>query len=292
MKRRPGINLDQAGEIGRLYIVATPIGNLDDITLRALKILKQVDLIAAEDTRRTRKLLTHYQISKPLVSYHSHNETERAPELIQQLKSGLSVALVSDAGTPGFSDPGTALVARAWEADIPVTAIPGPAAGLTALSMSGFAGDVTFIGFLPRQAKKRLEFFSQLVREPRVLIMYESPKRLLRTLQELSQIMGSRHILVVRELTKLFEESWRGPLSSVAAELAGKEIKGECTLVLSRPPVLEQPTQDVTAYLLEAIKRSPKTGRALALEAAEVLGISRREAYQAYLALKAANKLP
>ncbi len=292
MKPRPDANRGQAGIIGRLYIVATPIGNLDDITLRALKILKEVDLIAAEDTRRTRKLLNHYQISKPLVSYHSHNDLERAPELILQLKSGRSVALVSDAGTPGFSDPGTALVARAWDADIPVTAIPGPAAGLTALSMSGFAGDVIFIGFLPRQAKKRLEFFAQLAREPRVLIIYESARRLHRTLQELSQAMGSRHILLVRELTKLFEESWRGPVSKIAAELADKEIKGECTLVLSRPPVLEAVTPDVTAYLLEAVKVSPKTGRALALEAAEVLGISRREAYQAYLALKAAQKLP
>jgi 16S rRNA (cytidine1402-2'-O)-methyltransferase len=291
VKRRPKTQRDQAGESGRLYVVATPIGNLDDITLRALKILQQVDLIAAEDTRRTRKLLSHYQISKPLVSYHSHNDTERAPELIQQLKSGLLVALVSDAGTPGFSDPGTALVARAWEADIPVTAVPGPAAGLTALSMSGFAGDVTFIGFLPRQLKKRLEFFSQLAGEPRVLIIYESARRLHRTLQELSQIMGGRHILVVRELTKLFEQSWRGPLSTVAVAVADKEIKGECTLVLSRPPTVEQPSRDVRAYLLEAIKQSPKTGRALALEAAEVLGISRREAYQAYLDLKAAKKL-
>jgi 16S rRNA (cytidine1402-2'-O)-methyltransferase len=273
-------------------VVATPIGNLDDITLRALKILAKVDLIAAEDTRRTRKLLNHYQIVKPLLSYHSHNEAERIPELIRQLKAGRSLALVSDAGTPGFSDPGTALVAQAWEADIPVIAIPGPAAGLAALSMSGFSGDVTFIGFLPRQAKKRLEFFTQLAPEPRILIMYESPRRVLRTLQELSQIMGSRHVLVVRELTKLFEECWRGPLTSVAAELADKEIKGECTVVLSRPPAPEQPTRDVTAFLLEAVKRHPaKTGRALALEAAEVLGVPRREAYQAYLALKAAKKL-
>ena len=181
-----------------------------------------MDLIAAEDTRRTRKLLQHYQISKPLFSYHSHNETARAPELITQLQTGRSVALVSDAGTPGFSDPGTALVARAWEADIPVTAIPGPAAGLAALSMSGFTGDVTFIGFLPRQAKKRLDFFSQLAREARIFIIYESPRRLRRTLQELSQTMGDRQVLVVRELTKLFEECWRGPLASVAAELAGQ----------------------------------------------------------------------
>jgi 16S rRNA (cytidine1402-2'-O)-methyltransferase len=281
----------QTAGIGRLYVVATPIGNLEDITLRALNILKAVDLIAAEDTRRTRKLLSHYQISKPLVSYHTHNEAARALELIGQIRAGRSVALVSDAGTPGFSDPGTFLVARAWEANIPVTALPGPAAGLAALSMSGFTGDVTFIGFLPRQTKKRLEFFGQLAKEARIFIMYESPRRLVRTLQELSQTMGDRQVLVVRELTKLFEESWRGPVPKVAAQLLDKEIKGECTLVLSRPPASEQPIQDVTAYLLESARRSPKTGRALALEAAEVLGVSRREAYQAYLDLKADKQL-
>jgi 16S rRNA (cytidine1402-2'-O)-methyltransferase len=282
----------QTAGTGRLYVVATPIGNLEDITLRALNVLKTVDLIAAEDTRRTRKLLTHYQISKPLVSYHSHNDADRGPELIRQLQAGMSVALVSDAGTPGFSDPGTALVALAWEVDIPVTAIPGPAAGLAALSMSGYTGDVTFIGFLPRQTKKRLELFGQLAQESRIFIMYESPRRLLRTLQELSQTMGGRQVLVVRELTKLFEECWRGPLESVATQLADKEIKGECTLVLSRPPAPVLPAVDVKAYLLEAAKRSRKTGRALALEAAEVLGVSRREAYQAYLALKAADQVP
>jgi 16S rRNA (cytidine1402-2'-O)-methyltransferase len=292
VKRWPNADRGQTGEAGRLYVVATPIGNLEDITLRALNILKEVDLIAAEDTRRTRKLLNHYQISKPLVSYYSQNETERAPELIKQLQAGMTVALVTDAGTPGFSDPGTALVARAWEAALPVTAIPGPAAGLAALSMSGFTGDVTFIGFLPRQAKKRLEFFAKLAIEERILIIYESPRRLQRTLQELSQSMAGRQVLVVRELTKLFEECWRGPVAEVAAKLAGKEIKGECTLVLSRPSAPEPQLRDVAAYLLEAAERSPKTGRALALEAAEVLGVSRREAYQAYLALKAAKKLP
>ncbi len=137
-----------------------------------------------------------------------------------------------------------------------------------------------------------MEFFGQLAHEPRIFIMYESPRRLLRTLQELRQTMGDRQVLVVRELTKLFEECWRGPLESVAAQLADKEIKGECTLVLSRPPAPDLPVVDVKAYLLEAAKRSHKTGRALALEAAEVLGVSRREAYQAYLALKAAKQVP
>jgi 16S rRNA (cytidine1402-2'-O)-methyltransferase len=291
VKSRNISNRDQT-VTGRLYVVATPIGNLEDITIRALTVLKTVDLIAAEDTRRTRKLLQHYQITKPLVSYHTHNDAIRAPELIRQMQAGSSVALVSDAGTPGFSDPGVALVARAWDEDIPVTAIPGPAAGLAALSISGFTGDVTFIGFLPRQAKKRLEFLGQLAQEARILILYESPRRLLRTLQELGQTMANRSVLVVRELTKLFEECWRGPVVTVAAQVAEKEIKGECTLVLSRPPASDRSTKGLTAYLLEAANRGSRTGRALALEAAEVLGVSRREAYQAYLALKADKLVP
>jgi len=291
--REPALaRTQEAASPGHLYVVATPIGNLEDITQRALKILQSVDCIAAEDTRRTRKLLSHYQISKPLVSYHAHNEAQRGPELIGRLRQGSSVALVSDAGTPGFSDPGAALVERAWEAAIPVSAIPGPAAGLAALSMSGFTGDVTFIGFLPRQTKKRLAFFGQLSQEARILILYESPRRLSQTLAELSQTMGDRRILVVRELTKVFEESWRGPVPEVAAQLAGKEVKGECTLVLSRPLSPASPAVDVKAYLLEAAKTTSKTGRALALEAAAVLGVPRREAYQAYLALRAAGQLP
>lgn len=292
MKSRTAPRHNETAAPGRLFVVATPIGNLEDITLRALKVLESVDLVAAEDTRRTRKLLQHYQISKPLLSYHSHSEAARLAELLGQLQSGKSVALVSDAGTPGFSDPGAVLVAQAWEAGVPVTAIPGPAAGVAALSMSGFAGDVTFIGFLPRPARKRLAFFQELARENRIFILYEAPRRLAQTLAELSQTMGDRQILVVRELTKLFEESWRGPVAEVAAKVAGQELKGECTLVLSRPAASVPPPVDVKAYLREAARRSGKSGRALALEAAEVLGISRREAYQAYLSLKAARQVP
>lgn len=282
----------QVAAAGHLYVVATPIGNLADMTFRAVQILQSVDLIAAEDTRMTRKLLNHYDISKPLASYHAHNEAQRGPELIGQLQAGKSVALVSDAGTPGFSDPGTALVNRAWEAGIPVSALPGPAAGLAALSMSGFAGDVTFIGFLPRPAGRRLEFFRQLSREPRVLIFYESPRRLGRTLQELSQTMPDRQILVVRELTKLFEQSWRGPLPEVAGILEGKEIKGECTLVLSRPRPVAPPEADVKACLGKILRETDQTGRQAVAETARLLGIPRKIAYQAYLELKAAGLVP
>jgi 16S rRNA (cytidine1402-2'-O)-methyltransferase len=291
MKARKISGPDQTGS-GRLYVVATPIGNLEDITIRALNILQMVDLIAAEDTRRTRKLLNHYQIAKPLVSYHAHNEIERAAEIIDQLQAGRSVALVSDAGTPCFSDPGSALVARVWDENLPVTAVPGPSAGLAALSMSGFTGDVTFVGFLPRQTNKRLEFLGQLAQEERIIILYESPRRLLRTLQELAQAMANRQVLVVRELTKLFEECWRGPVATVAAQVSDKEIKGECTLVLSRPPAPDRSILGLREYLLEAAQRGTLSGRALALEASEVLGVSRREAYQAYLALKADKQVP
>jgi len=275
-----------------LYIVATPIGNLEDITLRALRVLKEVDLIAAEDTRHTRKLLAHYQINTPLISYHAHNQASRGPELIRRLESGQSIALVSDAGTPGFSDPGADLAARAWEAGLKVEAVPGPAAGVAALSMSGFKGDVVFVGFLPRSEGKRLRFFRELARENRVLIFYESPRRLPRTLLELAQAMPDRQVLVVRELTKKFEESWRGPLPEIAARLAGMEIRGECTLVLSCPQELPQAAApDLEARLIAAAQASGLTGRRLADQAAAELKLPRRRVYQAYLDLKAQGKL-
>ncbi len=277
---------------GHLYVVATPIGNLADITWRALDILGSVDLIAAEDTRRTRKLLAHYQIPAKLLSYHAHNAVSRGPELLRALQAGKAVALVSDAGTPGFSDPGALLVDQAWEAGIPVVPIPGPAAGLAALSMSGFSGEVLFVGFLPRQTKKRLEALTRLAQEPRILIFYESPRRLLQTLQELATPMADRRILVVRELTKLFEQAWRGPVETVLGQLLGQEIKGECTLVLSQPQIAAPLPVDVAGFLVAAAQDGSKSGRSLAQEAAAALGVSRRHAYQTYLALQAAGKLP
>jgi 16S rRNA (cytidine1402-2'-O)-methyltransferase len=274
--------------IGTLYIVATPIGNLEDITLRALRVLKEVDLIAAEDTRHTRKLLSHYNISTPLISYHAHNQASRGPELIRRLESGEAVALVSDAGTPGFSDPGADLVARAWDAGVKVEAVPGPAAGLAALSLSGFKGDILFVGFLPRGEGRRLKMLQDLAAEPRVIIMYESPRRLPRTLTEIAGAMPHRQVLVVRELTKKFEETWRGPVAEIAVKLQAMTIKGECALVLSCPTAAEAaaPVADLEAYLLETAQKQGLKGRRLADQAAEALKIPRRRAYQAYLALK------
>jgi len=277
---------------GTLYIVATPIGNLEDITLRALRVLKEVDLIAAEDTRRTRKLLSHFQIKTPLLSYHAHNQAVRGPELIEKMRQGQNLALVSDAGTPGFSDPGTLLVAQAWDAGIKVESIPGPAAGVAALSMSGFPGDVTFLGFPPRKAGKRREFFETLVPEPRVLIFYESPQRLAGTLAEMAQFFPDREILVVRELTKLYEEAWRGPIPEVAAEVADREIKGECTLVLSCPEKPPEVEVDLAPHLLETARTTGLSGRRLTDQVAKELNISRRRVYQTYLELKGQKRLP
>ena len=274
-----------------LYIVATPIGNLEDITLRALRVLKEVDLIAAEDTRHSKKLLNHYGIATPLISYHAHNQESRGPELIRRLLDGQNLALVTDAGTPGFSDPGADLVARAWEAGLKVEAIPGPAAGVAALSLSGFKGDILFVGFLPRGEGRRLKLFAELAREPRVIIIYESPQRLTRTLEELAGIMANRQILVVRELTKKFEQTWRGPLPEVAAQLRDAEIKGECALVLSCPAAEAAPEVDLEGSLLQAAREQGLSGRRLTEAVAAALGLPRRRVYQAYLALKEQGRI-
>jgi len=277
--------------VGILYIVATPLGNLEDITLRALRVLKEVDLIAAEDTRRTRKLLSHYGIKTRLISYHGQNQEVRGPVLIDKIQQGQNIALVSDAGTPGFSDPGTLLVSQAWEAGIKVEAVPGPAAGVAVLSMSGFPGDVTFLGFPPRKAGKRREFFAALAGEERVLIFYESPQRLAGTLAEMAEHFANRQVLVVRELTKMFEEAWRGPAPEVAARLADREIKGECTLVLSCPEEPPQEEVDLTGRLIKAAGETGLTGRRLAELVAAEIKVPRRQVYQAYLELKEQKRL-
>ena len=269
-----------------LFIVATPIGNLEDITLRALRVLQGVDLIAAEDTRHTKKLLNHYGIGTPLLSYHAHNQESRGPELIQRLQEGENIALVSDAGTPGFSDPGADLVARAWQAGLQVETVPGPAAGVAALSLSGFKGDILFLGFLPRGEGRRLKLLANLAKEPRVIIIYESPKRLSRTLKELAGALPNRQVLVVRELTKKFAQAWRGPLPEVAAQLQDAEIKGECALVLSCPAAPAAPEADLEGSLLQAAREHGLRGRRLTEAVASALHLPRRRVYQAYLALK------
>ncbi|MGH7889371.1 MAG: 16S rRNA (cytidine(1402)-2'-O)-methyltransferase [Thermodesulfobacteriota bacterium] len=219
---------------GKLYIVSTPIGNLEDMTLRALRILKEVDLIACEDTRTTRKLLSHYGVDKPLTSYHEHNEKDKAEELLILLESGKIIALVSDAGTPGVSDPGYRLVKLASEKGIEIIPIPGPSAAIAALSVSGLStSSFAFFGFLPKSEKKRKEFLEEIREHTQTLIFYESPHRVLKTLLSILETLEDRQVSLSRELTKMFEETVRERISKVI-EILGerKEIKGEFTIVV------------------------------------------------------------
>jgi 16S rRNA (cytidine1402-2'-O)-methyltransferase len=217
---------------GALYLVATPIGNLEDITYRAVKVLASVDIIAAEDTRKTKILLDHYSISKPMMSYYSYNEKARAPQLIEKLLAGQSVALVSDAGTPGISDPAFHIVQQALEHAIAVIPIPGPAACITALIASGLPTDrFVFEGFLPLK-KGRKTKFALLQSESRTIIIYESPHRVIKTLTDIQTYLGERNVVVARELTKKFEEIVRGSVPSVLAELEKKTPRGEYVVLI------------------------------------------------------------
>lgn len=218
---------------GILYIVSTPIGNLEDITYRAIRILNESDIIAAEDTRHTLKLLNHYNISKPLTSYHEYNKIPKTAQLIQKLKQGESVALLSDAGTPGISDPGFYLIREAIREQISVIPIPGVTALITALSVSGLATDAFYFrGFLPKKTAQRIKIMDTIKELHCTLIFYESPHRIKNTLEDMLKIFGDRNIVLGKELTKKFEEFFRGKLSQIAAQISSKNIKGEWTILL------------------------------------------------------------
>lgn len=217
---------------GTLYLVATPIGNLDDITYRAVKVLSSVDLVAAEDTRKTKILLDHYGIVKPMVSYFNYNERQRAPQLIARLLQGESIAVVSDAGTPGISDPAFYLVREALAQSLPIISIPGASAFISALIVSGLPTDrFVFEGFLP-QKKGRKTKWESLLTESRTIVLYESPHRVLKTLAEIATYFGDRQVVVARELTKKFEEIVRGPVSLVLEELSKKPTRGEYVIIV------------------------------------------------------------
>ena len=218
---------------GILYICGTPIGNLEDITLRCLTVLKKVDLIVAEDTRHTKILLNHYQISKPSTSYHKYSKEKKVEYILNLLQEGKSIALLSDAGMPGICDPGYEIISRAIEKSITIIPIPGVSALTTALVVSGFTMDrFVFEGFIPRKKGEKIKFFSNLKDEEKTIVLYEAPHRIKDTLKVLKEIMGDRKIVIARELTKRFEEIIRGKLSSVVDSLKSKEVKGEITLVL------------------------------------------------------------
>jgi len=220
--------------MGILSIVSTPIGNMEDITLRALRILKEADLIAAEDTRRTGLLLKHFGIEKPLTSYFEGNELKKKEVILSRLKQGDRVALVSDAGTPGISDPGFRLIRAAIEHEIPVIPIPGPSAVITALSVSGLPTDAFFFkGFLPHKLKKRRDLLKELEDARETLIFYESPHRISETLKDVYEVLGDREIVLSRELTKVYEEVLRGKVSEILNQIGGRQLRGEMTLVVS-----------------------------------------------------------
>jgi 16S rRNA (cytidine1402-2'-O)-methyltransferase len=219
---------------GILFVVATPIGNLDDITIRALETLKRVSLIAAEDTRRTRKLLSRFDIHTPLVSYFEHNEMKRLDKVLAHLKRGKEIALVSDAGTPAISDPGYRLIQKVIEQGIPVVPIPGPSAVIAALSVSGLPTDrFFFVGFLPRKGSKRGKLLDKLANSDATSILYESPHRLVGTLGNLLEVCGDRQVVITRELTKAFEEVIRGNISDVIGNLKARRVRGEITIVFA-----------------------------------------------------------
>jgi len=266
---------------GTLYVVATPIGNLEDITLRALRILREVDRIACEDTRQTRKLLDRHGIAKPLVSYHEHNERARAEELLEELAAGKKIALVSDAGTPLIADPGYRLVAEARARGIAVTPIPGPSAGLAALSASGLATDAFFFGgFLPAKKTQRRKTLEEARSYAGTLVFYEAPHRILEALEDIDEILGPRRITLARELTKIHEEFLTGEPSQLREELAKRaSIKGEITLMIANaagPPADETPIEEAFEKLVEAGMPRMEAMKTVARQR----GLSKREVYQ------------
>jgi 16S rRNA (cytidine1402-2'-O)-methyltransferase len=273
---------------GTLYLVATPIGNLADITHRALQVLKDVDLIACEDTRHTKKLLNHYGITTKSISYHEHNEQQRVGQLVDLLKQGSSIAVVSDAGTPAISDPGFRIVRAAIEIDAPVVPVPGPSALISALIAAGLPTDEFFFaGFLPARSNQRRARLNELRSIPGTLIFYEGPHRLGSTLKDALEILGEREAVVARELTKVHEEIKRGRLSELASHF-GREnnARGEIVVLIDRT-VLEVTTNEPSATIAMLVDRFEQEGldhRAALKKAARELGLSRAEAYRRLVA--------
>ncbi|MCR4442124.1 MAG: 16S rRNA (cytidine(1402)-2'-O)-methyltransferase [Peptococcaceae bacterium] len=271
---------------GMLYLVGTPIGNMNDITLRALDTLNKVDLIAAEDTRQTRKLLSHFSIQKPVTSYFEHNKQEKGPVLINALSEGKSVALVSDAGMPGISDPGNDLVRECIRLGIPVSVIPGPSALLTGLVASGLeTASFVFGGFFPRDKKARKTTLEGMREERRTMVFFESPRRLVRTLQDILEACGDRQCCVARELTKRYEEYHRGTLSEVLAYYDKTGTKGEITLVVAgRPPGLAvPPSWEQVEREMEILAGKGVNKKDAVKKIAKEIGISKRELYNRFM---------
>jgi 16S rRNA (cytidine1402-2'-O)-methyltransferase len=271
---------------GRLYLVATPIGNLEDITVRALRVLGEADLIACEDTRHTAKLLNHYGIHKPTLSYHQHNESSRAEELLKRLEQGAQIVLVSDAGTPGISDPGHRLVSLCLQRQIPVIPIPGPSAVIAALVASGLpTGEFLFVGFLPSRSNERRKALQKLAQENRTLALYEAPHRLVDTLSDALDCLGRRQAVIAREITKIHEEFLRGDLAELLVRVQQRPVRGEITILIGPPSPTDEKTSELAAAPLsqrvEQIMRERQIDRKAALKlAARERGLTKREAYK------------
>lgn len=282
---------DEPAEIekGALYVVATPIGNFEDITLRALKVLGGVDMVAAEDTRHTGRMLSRYRIASPLISCHDYNEADRALQFIQKLREGAAIAIVTDAGTPSVSDPGYRLVCMAIQAGIKVIPVPGVSAAICALSVAGLPTDAfVFLGFPPKKPSRRTDLLHEIKTDTRTLIFYESPKRIITFLQDVRTVLGDRRAVVCREMTKRFEEFIRGSVSEILTDLsARREIKGECTVLLSGTdkikPVSAETLESVVSGHLRDSLGSPSS---LARKMATQYGISRKDAYRMILTEK------
>jgi len=273
---------------GKLYLCATPIGNLDDITLRVLKTLEEVDLIAAEDTRHSIKLLNHFEIKTPMTSYHEFNKIEKARYLVEQMRQGVSIALVTDAGTPGISDPGEELVRQCYEAGIEVTSLPGPAACVTALTLSGLSTRrFCFEAFLPADKKDRQWILEELKRETRTIIVYEAPHRLVRTLGELLEALGNRSITICRELTKKYEEAYRTTFEDALKLYEMQEPKGECVIVIEGKRIADIQDEQVKSWEEMPMEEHMAIYEGQGIERKEAMrlvakdrGISKRDVYQ------------
>ena len=276
---------------GKLYLCATPIGNLEDITYRVLRTLKEVDLIAAEDTRNSIKLLNHFDIHTPMTSYHEYNKIEKAEVLIRKMQEGTNVALITDAGTPGISDPGEDLVRMCYEAGIEVTSLPGPAACITALTLSGLSTRrFAFEAFLPSDKKERQAVLSELVNETRTIILYEAPHRLIKTLNELLETLGNRRMTLCRELTKKHETAFASTVEDILKFYETQEPKGECVLVIegkSRQELVKEARsrwEEMTVEEHMEVYLSKGMDKKEAMKAvAKDRGVSKRDIYQVLL---------
>lgn len=273
---------------GKLYLCATPIGNLDDITLRVLNTLKEVDLIAAEDTRHSIKLLNHFDIKTPMTSYHEFNKVDKAKYLVEQMQQGVNIAVITDAGTPGISDPGEVLVKQCYEAGIEVTSLPGPAACITALTISGLSTRrFCFEAFLPSDKKEKAWILEELKRETRTIILYEAPHRLVKTLTELLEALGDRNVSVCRELTKRYETVFKTSLKDALEHYQTEEPKGECVIVLEGKSIESIKREQQSSWEEKSIEEHMEHYMQQGIDKKEAMrlvskdrGISKRDVYQ------------